>query len=84
MAVTVFKDASYDLAGLLSRIEHGDIALPDIRGVGQARVRLSRRGPTAHRLLGAPGQQDYPTARNGTAGLHIGALGLSKVRESRP
>ena len=26
MAVTVFKDASYNLAGLLSRIEHGEIA----------------------------------------------------------
>ena len=31
MAVTVFKDASYNLAGLLSRIEHGEIALPDIQ-----------------------------------------------------
>jgi len=31
MAVTVFKDASYNLAGLLSRIQHGEIALPDIQ-----------------------------------------------------
>lgn len=31
MAVTVFKDASYSLAGLISRIEHGEIALPDIQ-----------------------------------------------------
>lgn len=31
MAVTVFKDSSYNLAGLLSRIEHGEIALPDIQ-----------------------------------------------------
>lgn len=31
MAVTVFKDASYNLAGLLSRIERGEIALPDIQ-----------------------------------------------------
>ncbi|HEV2071585.1 MAG TPA: DUF262 domain-containing protein, partial [Acidimicrobiales bacterium] len=31
MAVTVFKDASYNLAGLLSRVEHGEIALPDIQ-----------------------------------------------------
>ena len=31
MAVTVFKDASYNLAGLISRIQHGEIALPDIQ-----------------------------------------------------
>lgn len=31
MAATVFKDASYNLAGLISRIEHGEIALPDIQ-----------------------------------------------------
>ena len=31
MAVTVFKDTSYNLSGLLSRIEHGEIALPDIQ-----------------------------------------------------
>lgn len=31
MAVTVFKDASYNLEGLLSRIKHGEIALPDIQ-----------------------------------------------------
>lgn len=31
MAVTVFKDASYNLSGLLSRIQHGEIALPDIQ-----------------------------------------------------
>lgn len=31
MAVTVFKDSSYNLAGLLSKIEHGEIALPDIQ-----------------------------------------------------
>ena len=31
MAVTVFKDASYSLGGLLSRIDQGEIALPDIQ-----------------------------------------------------
>ena len=31
MAVTVFKDASYNVSGLLSRIQHGEIALPDIQ-----------------------------------------------------
>ena len=31
MAVTVFKDASYSVTGLLSRIQHGEIALPDIQ-----------------------------------------------------
>lgn len=31
MAVTTFKDASYSLDGLLSRIEHGEIGLPDIQ-----------------------------------------------------
>ena len=31
MAVTVFKDASYSVSGLHSRIEHGEIALPDIQ-----------------------------------------------------
>ena len=31
MAVTVFKDASYNVTGLLSRIQHGEIALPDIQ-----------------------------------------------------
>jgi len=31
VAVTVFKDASYNLAGLMSRIDHGEIALPDIQ-----------------------------------------------------
>ena len=31
MAVTVFKDASYNVTGLLSRITHGEIALPDIQ-----------------------------------------------------
>ena len=31
MAVTVFKDSSYNLTGLISWIEHGDIALPDIQ-----------------------------------------------------
>ncbi len=31
MAVTVFKNTSYNLAGLLSRIQHGEIALPDIQ-----------------------------------------------------
>lgn len=31
MAATVFKDATYNLAGLITRIEHGDIALPDIQ-----------------------------------------------------
>ena len=29
--VTVFKDASYNVTGLLSRIQHGEIALPDIQ-----------------------------------------------------
>ena len=31
MAVTVFKDASYNVTGLLTRIQHGEIALPDIQ-----------------------------------------------------
>ena len=31
MAVTVFKDSSYNVSGLLSRIQHGEIALPDIQ-----------------------------------------------------
>ncbi|MDB4542670.1 DUF262 domain-containing protein [bacterium] len=31
MAVTVFKDASYNLASLISYIQHGQIALPDIQ-----------------------------------------------------
>ncbi len=31
MAVTVFKDATYNVTGLLSRIQHGEIALPDIQ-----------------------------------------------------
>lgn len=31
MAVTVFKDASYNVTGLLSRIQHGEIGLPDIQ-----------------------------------------------------
>lgn len=31
MAVTVFKDANYTVSGLLSRIKHGEIALPDIQ-----------------------------------------------------
>jgi hypothetical protein len=31
MAVTVFKDSSYNLDGLISRIKHGEIALPDIQ-----------------------------------------------------
>ncbi len=31
MAVTNFKDASYSLAGLISRIEYGEIGLPDIQ-----------------------------------------------------
>lgn len=31
MAVTGFKDSTYSLAGLISRIEHGEIALPDIQ-----------------------------------------------------
>lgn len=31
MASTVFKDTSYSITGLLSRIEHGEIALPDIQ-----------------------------------------------------
>ena len=31
MAVTVLKDASYNVTGLLSRIQHGEIALPNIQ-----------------------------------------------------
>ena len=31
MAVTVFKDSSYNLDGLISRIQRGEIALPDIQ-----------------------------------------------------
>ena len=31
MAVTVFKEASYNVTGLMSRIRHGEIALPDIQ-----------------------------------------------------
>lgn len=31
MAVTVFKDVSYNVTGLLDRIKHGEIALPDIQ-----------------------------------------------------
>ncbi len=31
MAVTVFKDTSYNLSGLLDRIQHGEVALPDIQ-----------------------------------------------------
>lgn len=31
MAVTVFKDTSYNLSGLVSRVQHGEIALPDIQ-----------------------------------------------------
>ena len=31
MAVTVFKDSSYNVTGLISRIQHGEIALPDIQ-----------------------------------------------------
>ncbi len=31
MAITVFKESSYSVSGLLSRIEHGEIALPDIQ-----------------------------------------------------
>jgi len=31
MAVTVFTDATDNLAGLISRIEHGEIALLDIQ-----------------------------------------------------
>ena len=31
MAVTVFKDTSYNLNGLLDRIRHGEVALPDIQ-----------------------------------------------------
>lgn len=31
MSVTVFKDSSYNLSGLLSRIERGEIGLPDIQ-----------------------------------------------------
>ena len=31
MAVTVFKETSYSLSGLLERINDGDIALPDIQ-----------------------------------------------------
>jgi len=31
MAVTVFKDTSYNLNGLLDRIKHGEVALPDIQ-----------------------------------------------------
>ncbi len=31
MAVTVFKDSSYNLTGLLERIERGEIGLPDIQ-----------------------------------------------------
>ena len=31
MAVTVFKEASYNVTGLMSRIKHGEIALPDIQ-----------------------------------------------------
>ena len=31
MAVTVFKDASYNLAGLISYIQNGQIGLPDIQ-----------------------------------------------------
>ena len=31
MAVTVFKDSTYNVTGLLSRIQHGEIALPDIQ-----------------------------------------------------
>ena len=31
MAVTIFKGASYNLQGLISKIDHGDIGLPDIQ-----------------------------------------------------
>lgn len=31
MPVTVFKDASYNLSGLIFKIRHGEIALPDIQ-----------------------------------------------------
>lgn len=31
MSVTVFKDVSYNVTGLLDRIQHGEIALPDLQ-----------------------------------------------------
>ena len=31
MAVTIFKDASYNLSGLIAKIGYGEIALPDIQ-----------------------------------------------------
>ena len=44
MAVTVFKDASYNVSGLLSRIQHGEIALPDIQRPVNGGGIIYRRG----------------------------------------
>lgn len=63
MAVTVFKDASYNLAGLLERIRHGEIALPDIQRPfvwSNARVRdlfdsMYKGFPVGYLLLWATG-----------------------------
>ena len=75
MAVTVFKDTSYNLSGLLSRIEHGEIALPDIQRPfvwKNARVRdlfdsMYKGFPVGYLLLWSTGA-DTGTKQIGTDG----------------